>query len=1012
MSLNERLIPIVEDGASYGAAPSLQKAKTDKKSVLTTGRVLAAVAGVAGVAGVAALSSNSALYPGGLLGKSKDFEHVLHRQSKAFKGLAASRQEGIRMMAELTVRPIVNPGQPAHLGASEYEKCVDFNSKPAVYSKTDAGEVRLDLIYQNTREVATPVTAYADSERAVNAITCKEAPKSTFQEIGACTADKSFCDSNCYMPVPGNCAAGAKEFGSCTPTVTSVCGSISDTSAGCQKVSSEVVTKEGQYNNMQPGVAPCDAAPKADAVAAQGKYKEAYNEWVNAVNDATEVCTVGHALWVHNSGMYEKHYDELIEVTADLQAMCDQSSGENAFDFDKALAEAKKDNIPTVRRKLVWWQQLCEPTIESLKVLTASLEIVSPQLQCFAETCVAKRAAEVAAFTKLGSSYTAYKGAYDSYDAKATAYNTAVDDKIAQKEAVIAAYTAFHPTKNEAALTYNKDVAAFTRFDTGADKGHCGLSDCQIKAVCSTQITSKFDRFIKSDTCSAVPMSADKICSDGPVVEPVVDKGPECSGRTVTVKRMDRAGLDGHGWGMNLQFMCGDSKVSIGNSRGSQTQSTVVNTPMHKGDCVARIDKSNWLGGYTYPDFFDVTVTDCPGPAPVPVPEPVPAPAPAPAGPLTACYGEDAAPPFGYVHKAENLDFGIDRSSEAAIGFTSGYEKYQALSCDAPPVHKFEDCEWCKTHSCDASCPQVMPGKCADPASFGVCEPTVKGICDTLQQSHDGCTSGSKAVVEKSNEYLSVDVQNAPCAAPIMEDTFASLKKYKLAYNDWAMAFNNASQVCKVGANIREYNGISFMSMHKSLEDVERVANDACAEDDFDAEAARPKNAELGASVRNADVCSKLKDLTASMIADADTSSAQIQCFAAACIDLKAAEQVKLDALVAAHAEYEAKYLAYSAAITAYNQKVSDKNTLKAAVMESYEIFNPIKTTTVAKFDKDNVIYQKFESGAAKGSCGLSDCEMESVCGYAIAADADYYVEEKRGKCVQKNKDLVEHCHK
>ena len=118
--------------------------------------------------------------------------------------------------------------------------------------------------------------------------------------------------------------------------------------------------------------------------------------------------------------------------------------------------------------------------------------------------------------------------------------------------------------------------------------------------------------------------------------------------------------------------------------------------------------------------------------------------------------------------------------------------------------------------------------------------------------------------------------------------------------------------------------------------------------------------------------------------------------------------QFKLDALVA----YEAKYLAYSAAITAYNQKVSDKNTLKAAVMESYEIFNPIKTTTVAKFDKDNVVYQKFESGAAKGSCGLSDCEMESVCGYAIAADADYYVEEKRGKCVQKNKDLVEHCHK
>ena len=92
-----------------------------------------------------------------------------------------------------------------------------------------------------------------------------------------------------------------------------------------------------------------------------------------------------------------------------------------------------------------------------------------------------------------------------------------------------------------------------------------------------------------------------------------------CSGRTVTVKRMDPNGLDGHGWGMNLQFMCGDSKVHIGNSRGSQTQSTVVDTPMFANDCAARIDKSNWLGGYGYGDFFDVTVGECPPPPPPPV---------------------------------------------------------------------------------------------------------------------------------------------------------------------------------------------------------------------------------------------------------------------------------------------------------------------------------------------------------------------------------------------------------
>ena len=152
MSLNERLIPIVEDGASYGAAPSLQKAKTDKKSVLTTGRVLAAVAGVAGVAGVAALSSNSVAYPGGLLANRG--LRASHRRSKAF-GSRRRPPGGVGMMAELTVRPIVNPGQPAHLGASEYEKCVIPTPSPSLLQDR-RGEVRLDLIYQNTREVATP----------------------------------------------------------------------------------------------------------------------------------------------------------------------------------------------------------------------------------------------------------------------------------------------------------------------------------------------------------------------------------------------------------------------------------------------------------------------------------------------------------------------------------------------------------------------------------------------------------------------------------------------------------------------------------------------------------------------------------------------------------------------------------------------------------------------------------------------------------------------------------------
>jgi hypothetical protein len=69
-----------------------------------------------------------------------------------------------------------------------------------------------------------------------------------------------------------------------------------------------------EYDSLAPGVPPCrvDAdAPFAKAAYAQMKYEAAYVDWVNAVNDATEVCTIGHALWVHNLGLYQAHYDAM-----------------------------------------------------------------------------------------------------------------------------------------------------------------------------------------------------------------------------------------------------------------------------------------------------------------------------------------------------------------------------------------------------------------------------------------------------------------------------------------------------------------------------------------------------------------------------------------------------------------------------------------------------------------------------------------------------------------------------
>ena len=72
---------------------------------------------------------------------------------------------------------------------------------------------------------------------------------------------------------------------------------------------------------------------------------------------------------------------------------------------------------------------------------------------------------------------------------------------------------AFHPVQEELSLVYDKDMTVFERFDSGADNGHCGLTDCQVQSVCSTQLKTKFETFVATDTCTAAPYSVDKICA-------------------------------------------------------------------------------------------------------------------------------------------------------------------------------------------------------------------------------------------------------------------------------------------------------------------------------------------------------------------------------------------------------------------------------------------------------------------------------------------------------------------
>ena len=92
------------------------------------------------------------------------------------------------------------------------------------------------------------------------------------------------------------------------------------------------------------------------------------------------------------------------------------------------------------------------------------------------------------------------------------------------------------------------------------------------------------------------------------------DDEPEGAGvpknctRKVTATRTD-SGNRSHGWGMDLRFKCADTLVHIGRGTGGG--------PKHKNvkfdgkGCPDVVNKTNWEGKDTYPDHFDIDVSDC-----------------------------------------------------------------------------------------------------------------------------------------------------------------------------------------------------------------------------------------------------------------------------------------------------------------------------------------------------------------------------------------------------------------
>ena len=380
--------------------------------------------------------------------------------------------------------------------------------------------------------------------------------------------------------------------------------------------------------------------------------------------------------------------------------------------------------------------------------------------------------------------------------------------------------------------------------------------------------------------------------------------------------------------------------------------------------------------------------------------------------PLTGCYEIDSAPPEGYIHAESNLEFDIQRGEHEGVKFEVESEKFTSLTCSEAPTHHFQESDYCKgTENCDETCRMIMPPKCnTTEASFGVCAPTVKTVCDAMDNSKTACTLASQKVLGATVSYNHLDVQNSPCISSIHKVTADAHEAYRIAYDEWVFAYNNASHACKVGTAIRDYNGMAFVQHHQNMDNIQKVSEMVCDDlDGFDFTKAHPKRKLLAS--KNNETCANIKQLIEEIKADTDLASRQIQCFASECMATKSLEAYKFQALENKFFEYNSTLFSYKSSVETYNNAVADKYLKKAAAEEAFDVFRPLKGDMTAKFHKDLEVYMSFASGAAEGNCGLTDCEMTAVCSFEMQYKfSDYVTKSERG-CVRNDKPLVELCY-
>ena len=286
MSESTSLIPTAVAASGYGSKPAGALPKKDGRGSSRT-RVAAGVASACALLGVVAMVASGKTSFYSTLSQQGDpftltFDQVLAAKGQTTASIRKSRMEAIELLTQMTVRPQHITGEArASLGKSEYQKCVAPGSKPSgKYEVSDDAEWKKDLVFTENRMSFPAVTAYNDSKALLMGVGCEVPPPNVFQETSLCTdpETRDFCNSDCAMPFPENCAPGARDFGSCEPTVVGICDNIITSRQVCHAVKHHVVAAVDRYDAIEVGALPCRTepeAPFAKAAYAQMKYENA-----------------------------------------------------------------------------------------------------------------------------------------------------------------------------------------------------------------------------------------------------------------------------------------------------------------------------------------------------------------------------------------------------------------------------------------------------------------------------------------------------------------------------------------------------------------------------------------------------------------------------------------------------------------------------------------------------------------------------------------------------------------